>query len=81
MALRRKFKCSRQPLCSTDAVADFRQKFGRPGISGRKRKSYNDCDVDMEALVKTTRGQVRRQYSFNLLCIYICRNGHLLQAE
>jgi len=38
MALRRKFKQCRQPLCSTQTVADCRAKFGRPGVSGRKRK-------------------------------------------
>jgi hypothetical protein len=71
MALRRKFKCSRQPLCSSDAVADFRQKFGRPGVSGRKRK-HGDGDMEMEAeLVKTIRGKVLLPVLFNY-CINIC---------
>ena len=42
MALRHKFKQCRQPLCSVQAIADARVKFGRPGVSGRKRKTTGD---------------------------------------
>jgi len=42
MALRRKFKQCRQPRCSVQAIADARVKFGRPGVSGRTRKTTGD---------------------------------------
>jgi hypothetical protein len=44
MCLRRKFKKFRQPLVSSDKVAEIRAKFGRPGVSGRKRKVQQSTD-------------------------------------
>jgi len=59
MALRRKFKVSRQPLCSTEKVAEFRAKFGRPGVSGRKRKRQPvQENLGNQALVKKARTPV-----------------------
>ena len=45
--------------CSNDKVAEFWQKFGRPSVSGRKRKVPAGDDVHVEtSLIKTTRGKV-----------------------
>jgi len=60
MALRRKFKLCRQPLCSEERVAEFRAKFGRPGASGRKRLNAGTAqDGTVVGLVKKARFHVR----------------------
>ena len=54
MALRRKFKQCRQPLCSSSrAVA--RAKFGRPGVAGRKRNSDAEGPPTVTTLMKKER--------------------------
>lgn len=55
MCLRRKFKTCRQPLSSTALVAEVRAKFGRPVVSGRKRKQPEDAlpSKTMELCKKT----------------------------
>lgn len=42
-ALRQKFKRTRQPLVQDGAIAEMRSKYGRPGVSGRKRASTEVC--------------------------------------
>jgi len=44
-ALRRKFKRCRQRLVQDGSVAEMRLKYGRPGVSGRKRK-HGDTEPD-----------------------------------
>ena len=58
MALRRKFKQCRQPLCSSQAVAEARAKFGRPGVAGRKRKSDAEGPPTVNTLIKKERLKV-----------------------
>jgi len=69
MALRRKFKLCRQPLCSDNKVAEFRAKFGRPGVSGRKRKSHGTAAPDDVQLVKKARFNVKiiKDFSFSVM--------------
>jgi len=57
MALRRKFKATRQPLCSVQKVAEFRQLFGRPGVSGRKRRR-GVAEENIDNIVKKRSSQV-----------------------
>ncbi|XP_065640725.1 uncharacterized protein LOC105843605 isoform X4 [Hydra vulgaris] len=57
VALRRKFKKYRQPLCSENSIAVTREKFGRPGVLGRKRK-VDQVEInhpDNSTLSKTAR--------------------------
>ena len=55
MALRRKFRQCRQSLCSSQAVAEARAKFGRPGVAGRKRKSDAEGPPTVTTLIKKER--------------------------
>ncbi|XP_065653722.1 uncharacterized protein LOC136080684 isoform X2 [Hydra vulgaris] len=57
VALRRKFKKYTQPLCSENSIAVIREKFGRPGVSGTKRK-VDQVEIDQpdnSTLSKTAR--------------------------
>jgi len=60
LALRRKFKVCRQPPCSSRKVAEVQAKYGRPGVSGRKRTTTSDADGTSSAyvLVKKARAKV-----------------------
>jgi len=53
MGIRRKFKKYRQPLVSSEKVAEVRARFGRPGVSGRKRKHPADDSDDVPLLKKS----------------------------
>ena len=55
MALRRKFRQCRRSLCSSQAVAEARAKFGRPGVAGRKRKSDAEGPPTVTTLIKKER--------------------------
>lgn len=62
MALQRKFKSCRQLLCSSPRVAACRNKIGRPGTSGRKRKLAGDDGYDnVEQLTKKSRIDVSKK--------------------
>ncbi len=74
MSLRRKFKKCRQPLCSAATVMEIRAKYGRPGVSGRKRKQTEaeseEVEKEPEAIVKSPRNSVSLLHSTSkFLCI------------
>ena len=82
MALRRKLKRTRQQLIQEVTVATIRAKYGRLGLSGRKRKTE-------EMMNKTAVTKVKRAKVCHLDCAYYqlidhynesCYKGFLLQS-
>ncbi len=56
--LRRKYKRTRQPLLQEGQVEEMRAKFGRPGVSGRKRKHQEEVNEVADESPKALRYQV-----------------------